>query len=719
MDGKILEKDVGYQDVDVAVECTQDSNLVKAKGLKKKDTSQGRRRFKSGLEKALAKKKKPSNLLPHSQPLTKMSNIPNSSDSIGTANIATEDETARALNDHAPMWRYVTKLDKMGKGGGNISFRCNFCMNVYKGSYCRVKRHLLKIKGGGIASCSRVTNANISEMQKVVEEAELRVKESLPRQVPLPNTSSHNKTIGSSNSSTYYGLDSGLPSLDPKKRKGISGPLEKAFNIGAREQLDREIARMFYTGGLSFHFARNPHYVCAFKNAFPGYVPLGYNALRTILFQKEQSNINRLLEPVKGTWKKKGVTICSDGWSDSQRRPLINIMAVCESGPMFLNAINCEGEQKDKFFISNLLIDAIREIGPEKVVQVVIDNAPVCKAAGLLVESKFQHIFWTPCVVHTLNLELKSICSPSPHPRYDDIMEECGWISKLLLVADTRFASTIVMLKRFKQIKHDLEQMVISERWDVYKEDDVEKARAVKEKILDDYFWLDINYILSFTSPIYEMLWMADTDTPCLHLIYEWYYSEQWLEEALGRVAPHQDLEITVERKKCIKRYFSNESERRKVNEEYVAFASFFLDFSGCDSINDRAFMAPVNWWIVHGASTPTLQSMALKLLGQPCLSSCCERNWSTHNFIHSMRRNKMTPQRAEDLVFVHTNLRLLSRRSPIYKECVSQLWDVGGDGFDSMALEDAGILEIADLSLDEPELETLLFSSVDNVNDE
>ncbi|TXG61213.1 hypothetical protein EZV62_012576 [Acer yangbiense] len=183
-----------------------------------------------------------------------MSDLLISSDFIDTTNKVTEDENAsvRALNDHTPLWRCVTKLDKMGRGRGNISFQCNFCMNVYKGSYCRVKSHLLKIKGGGIASCSRVTNANISKMQRVVEEAELRVKESLPRQVPLPNTSSHNKTIGSSNSSTYYGLDSGLASLDPKKRKGMSGPLEKAFNIGAREQLDGEIARMFYTGGCHF-----------------------------------------------------------------------------------------------------------------------------------------------------------------------------------------------------------------------------------------------------------------------------------------------------------------------------------------------------------------------------------------------------------------------------------------------------------------------------------
>ena len=55
--------------------------------------------------------------------------------------------------------------------------------------------------------------------------------------------------------------------------------------MNACEIADSEIARMFYTGGLSFHFARNPYYALAFKSAsqLPGYVPLGYNALRTIL----------------------------------------------------------------------------------------------------------------------------------------------------------------------------------------------------------------------------------------------------------------------------------------------------------------------------------------------------------------------------------------------------------------------------------------------------
>ena len=67
-----------------------------------------------------------------------------------------------------------------------------------------------------------------------------------------------------------------------------------------------------------------------------------------------------------------------------------------------------------------------------------------------------------------------------------------------------------------------------------------------------------------------------------------------------------------------------------------------------------------------------------------------------------------MTPKRAEDLVFIHSNLRLLSRRTPQYMKGETKMWDIAGDSFDSF--DDVGELEIAQLSLDEPELEAVLF---------
>ena len=164
-------------------------------------------------------------------------------------------------DDNAPLWRFITREAKLGKGGGNAAFQCNFCRQIYKGSYYRVKAHLLKIKGVGVASCTKVTNENLVEMQRVMEEAEQMVKQSNLKQVPLPTSSAATSNFENSSYS------SSASAIDPKRRKGSIGSIEKTFNMGAREIVDSETTRMFYTGGLSIHFARNPYYARAFKSA--------------------------------------------------------------------------------------------------------------------------------------------------------------------------------------------------------------------------------------------------------------------------------------------------------------------------------------------------------------------------------------------------------------------------------------------------------------------
>lgn len=191
------------------------------------------------------------------------------------------------------------------------------------------------------------------------------------------------------------------------------------------------------------------------------------------------------------------------------------------------------------------------------------------------------------------------------------------------------------------------------------------------------------------------------------------YYHDTWLNENISRQAPNQDVEISSERAKCLRRYYPNPDVRREVNLEYARFAGALDAFSDSDALSDRGLMDPKSWWLLYGSTTPNLQALAIKLLGQPCSSSCCERNWSTYGFIHSLKRNKLTPARAEDLVYVHTNLRLLSRSSQEYMEGESRMWDIGGDGFDSF--QGAGILDVASLSLDEPTMEAVVFAEDDD----
>jgi hypothetical protein len=86
-----------------------------------------------------------------------------------------------------------------------------------------------------------------------------------------------------------------------------------------------------------------------------GYVMPGYNKVREGLLKQERRHIECLLESTKSTWAEKEVIICSDGWSDPQRRPIINFVAVCDNSPMFLRADNCEGEVKSMEYIAQKL----------------------------------------------------------------------------------------------------------------------------------------------------------------------------------------------------------------------------------------------------------------------------------------------------------------------------------------------------------------------------
>ncbi|XP_077252498.1 uncharacterized protein LOC143891882 [Tasmannia lanceolata] len=258
------------------------------------------------------------------------------------------------------------------------------------------------------------------------------------------------------------------------------------------------------------------------------------------------------------------------------------------------------------------------EVGHENVVQIITDNAANCNAAGQLIEAQFPSIFWTPCVVHTLNLALKNICAAKNVEANQVTYDECSWI--------TDVSGDASIIKNF--IMNHSMRLAIFNKFNTLREDDVGKARFVKEKVLDDVWWDSIDYTLAFTSPIYDMLRECDMDTPCLHLVYDlwdtmiekvrtaiyrkegkrkeeeskffdvvheilvarWnksntllyclahslnprYYSEQWLGEDSSRVPPHKDAEIYTERIKCFKRYFTNSEDRTRANVEFAKFS--------------------------------------------------------------------------------------------------------------------------------------------------
>eukprot|EP01018_Ginkgo_biloba_P032215 Gb_18618 [translate_table: standard] len=263
----------------------------------------------------------------------------------------------------APLWKYVTILS-MTQGEGCKRWQCNECGKAYIGSYSRVKAHLLHITKIRVKVCPKVNHAKKEAFIKEQEDAERASKRG---------------------------------SVNPFKRTKEMGQLEKMMDVGGREDVDSRVARCIYACGISFNVVRSPYWqdmVRAINDGPKGYKTPSFEKVRTTLLTKEKSLMEQSIEPIRASWRTTGVSIISDGWTDARNRPLINVIAICPKGLMFLNAMDCNGEMIDATFIANILIDAKESVGPSNVVQVITDNARVCKTAGLLVEARYDNIFW-------------------------------------------------------------------------------------------------------------------------------------------------------------------------------------------------------------------------------------------------------------------------------------------------------------------------------------
>jgi hypothetical protein len=208
------------------------------------------------------------------------------------------------------------------------------------------------------------------------------------------------------------------------------------------------------------------------------------------------------------------------------------------NGPVFLKVVDALGKHKDAPYMGELFIKDIEDVGVDSCVQIITDNAPICKVDGMIVEAKYPQIFWTPCIEHSLNLALKSIASDvtwmgslledarhtrnfvQNHTNALTIYKEYTHLS-LLKITDTQFASSFTMLKRLRKVKTTLGSMVISEFSSFWRKTNQASSKKVKETVLDDGWWERVDLTIKIMDPIISLLRFAETYQPILGEIYE------------------------------------------------------------------------------------------------------------------------------------------------------------------------------------------------------
>nr|CAD1829841.1 unnamed protein product [Ananas comosus var. bracteatus] len=152
-----------------------------------------------------------------------------------------------------------------------------------------------------------------------------------------------------------------------------------------------------------------------------------------------------------------------------------------------------------------------------------------------------------------------------------------------------------------------------------------------------------------------------------------------YLMDAIEKVGPSNVVQLVTE----------NAIECKEASEEEGKFSTATAKR---DARNPKINV--LQWWKFHGGNTKELRDVAFKVLAQPISSSSLERPWSTYTYIHNAKRNRLNSSCADDLLFIHTNLRLLSRCNSNYKHGPYRKWDVNPE----IPLMDECALQLEDL---------------------
>ena len=168
------------------------------------------------------------------------------------------------------------------------------------------------------------------------------------------------------------------------------------------------------------------------------------------------------------------------------------------------------------------------EIGPENVVHIVTDNGSNYKKVCMELREMYEHIVWTLCLAHTVNLMLKDIAR---RPEHASTIKQCKRISnwlhnhgqlntmmrnatggELVKWNATRFGTNYMFLESIYQKRDRFMQWMASSEFQHSKWADTEDGRFTHARFSSMEWWDGLKYIIDTVQPIYKFLRFADQD---------------------------------------------------------------------------------------------------------------------------------------------------------------------------------------------------------------
>ncbi|KAM3410492.1 hypothetical protein ACQJBY_002604 [Aegilops geniculata] len=423
----------------------------------------------------------------------------------------------------------------------------------------------------------------------------------------------------------------------------------------------------------------------------PGFEPPSKHDLRETLLSEEHARVKSLLQERDAGKMKNGCSIMTDAWSDRKRRSIMNLCTNSADGSSFIRSSEMSAVSHTSEVIFQLVDEAIEEVGPENVVQVVTDNASNNMGAKKMLLEKRPNMFWSSCATHTINLMLQGI---GDLPRFSKVLEKAKAFTifvyghtrtldcmrhfssgkEIIRPGVTRFASANLTLESLLDKKDQLRKMVVDGRWDKLREVKSKKGKVATATMMSMAFWKDLKLCLNVFETLVKVLRLVDGDVkPSMGFVYgEIVKAKKEIKEVYGNVESRYKDVINIVEKKMKDRldsplhlaayllnpYYSyadtNIFDDGTITEGFISCVETF--YYGDDDKQDQAVNFELkrfqnregsfakklarscqnfdynaaSWWRLYGTEVPALQRMAVRILSLTSSSSVCERNWST-----------------------------------------------------------------------------------------
>jgi hypothetical protein len=583
--------------------------------------------------------------------------------------------------DKGAEWNHVTVVEDGGKKGiAYATVHCLYCDKTYSGGANRIRAHLI---GGdtSILKCGNVPD-EVACAMKVLNEG----KEKKDRDRKIRNELDRlTKTAGSTKK--------------PLQQTSIAA----SFSTGCKAAADAAVAQFFYANGIAFSVVESKYFkeaLSAVAKCGPSYKPPTRAALSGDLLSGAVTGVDKKLSEFKAQMSITGTTLISDGWTNVQNRPIINFLAVTADGAMFIEGSDTSGEQKDAPYIAAAITTNIELLGAENVVQVVTDSAGNCAAARASLSLEYPRIVFSPCTAHCLDLLLEDI---GKLPWAADTISKAHNMVKfltnhqkslacfrshstveLLKPGETRFASFFIMLQRVNETKDALQETVMDREYKQWLGRLKKKAKrnegtTITQTVVDDNFWKSVEELISACEPIIVLLRLVDGIVPCVGKVYWKMYQidagiessalekekkaqirkrikERWemlhtdlhsagfvLDPEFRLFLQHENEEVMSGFHALIERVYKNDVQAQvKAIEQHSTYRAGHGLFSRPVAEAAAKEMPAFRWWLAFGAHVPELQRVAVRVLSQATSASASERNWSTFDFIHTKKRNRL-----------------------------------------------------------------------------